>query len=469
MADKISEIPVEMVLSQAPDISEKYLSLMLKEDVSVLCVNRSAKEKQSLPFRVLYEKNSSFWQQDENWEYFISLESFMGIREKSGGGRKKEADIPAIELGYGDEYEEIASMSDAERIGKLDGCSARLSGLLAKKSAGEEEVAEALVDATKDAALINHATIMNAVQLTNDDAKKATQRLVDSTYDIVRSSAGLVSNNILNDELVKSLVEKSNGTIVQHMTKVYLSGLSFLSYYNKLVSTSSFIHKLRLDVSKKYKDFYCDLMPHIHTNDLSLERVFCKGMSIIPANFLNDWAVGFLIHDIGKAPAIEYHEGENAYNRDIVVEHVKVGYTSIINKTNYPREAALIAGYHHEYYGDSAGYGFFRAHLKHHKETHPYARQDFSIAYELDQMLNFKAKAYFPAKILEIIDVFDSITDPNRKYRKHLSPQEAIAMMREEFIEKHRKIDPILFDIFAAYIREKENFEEVPPRGYGGR
>jgi HD-GYP domain-containing protein (c-di-GMP phosphodiesterase class II) len=179
-------------------------------------------------------------------------------------------------------------------------------------------------------------------------------------------------------------------------------------------------------------------------------------MRAITPDLFNNWAVGFLIHDIGKAAAVEYHEGEADYNRNIVIDHVKLGYTSVMNKTNYPREAGLITGYHHEYYGDSAGYGYFRAYLNQYKKNNPNAKQDFCIAYELEPILDFKAKAYFPAKILEIIDIYDSVTDPNRKYRKAMTPEEALAMMREEFVKKHRKIDAVLFDIFTDFVRGKK-------------
>jgi HD-GYP domain-containing protein (c-di-GMP phosphodiesterase class II) len=37
-----------------------------------------------------------------------------------------------------------------------------------------------------------------------------------------------------------------------------------------------------------------------------------------------------------------------------------------------------------------------------------------------------------------------------------MSPEEALTMMREKFIENRRKLDPILFDIFADFIHEKQ-------------
>jgi hypothetical protein len=287
----------------------------------------------------------------------------------------------------------------------------------------------------------------------DDEAKRLTQNLVNSTREMVKSSVNLISEDIFNDEMMNALVEKSNGTIVQHMTRVYLTGISFLSYYNKIVSSSSIINKLRISFAGRYRNFYRNLLPHIPADDLRLENVFYKGMRAIPPDFFNNWAVGFLIHDIGKAAAVEYHEGEAAYNRDIVTEHVKVGYNSVMNKTNYPREAGLITGYHHEYYGDDSGYGYFRSHLDQHRKAYPGAKQDFCVAYELEPMLDYHAYGYFPAKILEIIDIYDSVTDPNRKYHKAMTQDEALAMMKNEFIIKHPKIDAILVDIFTNFVR----------------
>jgi hypothetical protein len=258
---------------------------------------------------------------------------------------------------------------------------------------------------------------------------------------------------------MSTLVKKSNGTIVQHMTRVYLNGTSFLAYYNNLVSTSSAIQKLRISFASKYREYYHHLLSHISKDDINLERVFYGGMRAIPNELFTKWSVGFLIHDIGKGAAIEYHEGEAAYDRNTVIEHVKTGYKSIMTKTSYPMEASLITGYHHEYYGDPGGYGYFRAYLKQYKKNNPDAKQDYVITYELEPILDYKALAYFPAKVLEIIDVYDSVTDPLRVYRKPMKPKEALEMMREEFLVKNQKIDPIIFDIFVSFIYDKEKIK----------
>jgi HD-GYP domain-containing protein (c-di-GMP phosphodiesterase class II) len=172
------------------------------------------------------------------------------------------------------------------------------------------------------------------------------------------------------------------------------------------------------------------------------------------------WSIGFFIHDIGKAADIQYHEGEEAYDRNKAVEHVMIGYDSVMKKTNYPREVGLIVGYHHEYYGDPDGYGPFREYLQQYKKQNPNAKQDYCITYELAPILDYQALSYFPAKVLEIIDVYDSLTDSRRVYRKPMTLEEALDTMYKDFIIKRRKIDPILFDIFTGFIRDKEKKKE---------
>ena len=469
-----------LLLPDGKGANRVYIEIVLQEDIPVYCKNKNSDKYRLMPFKVLYDNNEKFWQQDGKWEYYFTTDALEKLKEKAIAKtgiwdferlkiekKNEETEMPQDDdfdddddieelEGYGTDYKTIAKMTTDEKIQHLNNNRERLNNLVMSKTKDKAVVTEALVDTAKDATMINHAVLEEAMRLGDDEAKKLTQALVDSTHEMVKTSVHLIEQDIFSNELMNRLVEKSNGTIVQHMTRVYLNGINFLEYYNKLVSTSSAIQKLRISFASKYRDFYHALLPHINIEDIILERVFYRGMRAIPPELFFKWAVGFLIHDIGKAAAVEYHEGESAYDRGIVTDHVKMGYKYIITKTNYPTEASLITGYHHEYYGDFSGYGYFRAYLQQYKKANPDAKQDYCITYELEHILDYKALAYFPAKVLEIIDVYDSVTDPNRVYRKAMTPEEALTMIREEFIEKHRKLDAILFDIFAAFIREKE-------------
>jgi len=486
MADKEVTILLSKVLKAQGVKNKKTIEVMLDDDIPVICLKKASKTKKIMPFKALYDSNENFWNQDSSWEYSITGESLdkvkKGVIDRNGSWVDDIQDIeqPAkkedkkktkakdenleeleVDVGYGNEYKVFAGMTTPEKVNHLNKHKQRLNELLAYKDKDVNAITEALVDTTKDAALINQTTLTDAIRLADDEAKKMTQDIVDSTHEMVKSSAQLLSADVFNNELMNTLVKKSNGTIVQHMTRTYIQGIAFLSYYNNLVSTSSAIQKLRISFQSKYRDFYHFVLPHIDLDDLSLERVFFGGMRAIPPDHYFKWAVGFLIHDIGKAAAVEYHEGEASYDRNIVIDHVKQGYKSVMNKTNYPMEASIIIGYHHEYYGDPSGYGYFRAYLQQYKKQNPEAKQDYCISYDLEPVLDYQVLAYFPAKVLEIIDVYDSVTDPNRIYRKAMAPDDAIAMMREQFVEKNHKIDIILFDIFESFIKEKGQRNEA--------
>ena len=485
MTEKEINIPISRILP-LPDekgTNKHYIDIIINEDIPIVCINKSAQKKRIMPFKALYDNNEQFWQQKGNWEYYLTKEGFETFKEKAAkkpdswdfstqGAVKKNVPVTKqeeeegeleeleAETGYGSDYKAFIGMSTVEKVAYLNNNKQRLNELASYRPKSEQLITEALVDTTKDAALINHAVLIDAIRLGDDEAKKITDELVVSTNEMVKSSVYLVSEDVFNNELMNTLVQKSNGTIVQHMTRVYLNGLSFLAYYNNLCSKSSLIQKLRVSFATRYRKLYQTLLPHIVEDDIILERVFLGGMRAVPLDLYFKWAVGFLVHDIGKAGAVEYHEGEAKYDREVVIEHVKLGYQYIMNKTNYPMEASLIAGYHHEYYGDPNGYGYFRAYLQEYKKQNPNAKQDYCITYELEPMLDYQALAYFPAKVLEIIDVYDSVTDPHRAYRKSMTPEEAISMMREEFIEKQLKIDPILFDIYILYIREQQKIRK---------
>ncbi|MEX2444439.1 MAG: metal-dependent phosphohydrolase [Alkalispirochaeta sp.] len=473
------------------------LRILLSERENVLCRNRSTGRVKRMQLRALYENNRRFWEHQERWEYYLDQSVAAAVRERlqqmeetahqratavreeatgkhasrteadrtsPGTPPETHADQPEeitpvaaeensskLPNNFGDTYRAYKSLEKEERVGLLQRTTQRLDALAQQETIEREELAEALVDATQNATMANRATLLEAVRLGNDQAKEYTHQMVVETHKMVKSTMRLVDSDVYNDELVRAVVEKSNGTVVQHMTRVFLSGLEFLLFYNRQVITKGIANRIRVQFAKRYKDFYHALLPHLHDDYVTLEHVFLGGMKALSEVEINKFATGFLVHDVGKAEDIEYHEGDAGYDRGTVERHVKIGYRAVMEKTKYPHEAALITGYHHEYYGHPAGYGYFREFLQAYKDANPAATQDYIMSYTMEPLIDYQVLAYFPAKILEIVDVFDSLTDSNRLYRSPLSPEDALALIREQFIEQNRKIDPVLFDLFLEF------------------
>jgi len=459
----------DILMPDGENVSKTNIEIILKEEIPVFCRHKSAQRYRLMPFKTLYEANNNFWRTDKNWEFFFTKETLDKLREKniveaaapeSKAAKKTEGGSslkPAVVQNFGDDYKIIAAMTSTEKVKYLSDIKNKMDDLISKKTRDKATVTNVMVNSTRDAVMINHSALKNAFDLGDAEAKKSTQTLVYTTHEVVKSFSQLASKKIIDNEIMYRLVEKSNGTVVQHMTRVYLNGIAFLAYYNNFVSNRVAIVNMRKALNAKYRQYYQNLLPYISIDDIVLERVFQKGMLPIPPDLFVKWSVGFLIHDIGKVDTVEYHEGEASYDRSIVTEHVKLGYNSVVNKTSYPKEASLITGYHHEYYGSPEGYGYFRDHLEHYLKANPQSRPEYCMTFDLESILDCHALAYFPAKVLEIVDVYDSVTDPNRVYRKALTSAEALVMMREEFITKSLKIDPILFELFTDFIREKQS------------
>jgi len=455
--------PISDLLSQ----DKRMLKLMVQQETPVICRRRSDRKLKKISFRALFDNNKQFWIDPNGWDYFTTRESADALiallkalderKEKHVTGSSDTSHPEQQLANFSREAQEIASMKQSDRTRMVEEHRSTLDKLAMEKPRDREKIAEALTDTTRDAALANRSTLMEALQLGDEAARAYTQELVDSTRAMVKSSTALIDNTIFNDEMISSLVQRSNGTVVQHMTRVFLNGVSFLTYYNNKMLNSSLPNKIRINFESRYKKQYINLLRHLHTDDVTLERVFHTGMQAISEPQLHTFATGFLIHDIGKAKDIEYHEGEAAYDRNIVVDHVRQGYIAVMHKTNYPREAGMITGYHHEYYGSPGGYGFYRALLTKAKQKNPKLVQDYCISYTMEPIIKFNALSYFPAKIMEIVDVFDALTDPNRKYKEPLSPEGAINLMQDQFIDKELKIDPILFDLFIMFVEEAVN------------
>lgn len=471
--------------------------ILLKKQLNVICRNGETGRVKVVQFRALYQNNPRFWEHSSTWTYYLEsdvsrevVETIRALVEASrigtagnneedhsndsddpGDGAPAEAleelseeeeseqrgELPEEHLAnFGGEYQNLQRLSVTDRQQVIQQGTVRIARSLLDTDTTPEAAAEALVETTRDATLVNRATLLEALRMGDEQARAYTTEVVKETTRMVKTTMRLVDSDVYNDDLVQAVVQRSNGTVVQHMTRVFVTGLEFLLYYNRQVITKGIANRIRIRFRRDYKRFYRQLLPHLHEDYVNLEHVFHGGMKALSEVELTRFATGFLVHDVGKAEDIEYHEGDAGYDRATVERHVKIGYKAVMDKTSYPREAALITGYHHEYYGDPHGYGYFREFLAAYKEANPAAVQDYVMAYAMEPVIDYEVLAYFPAKMLEIVDVFDSLTDPNRRYRSPMTPDEACTMIRQEFIETHLKIDPILFDIFLDFLETKK-------------
>jgi len=244
------------------------------------------------------------------------------------------------------------------------------------------------------------------------------------------------------------LGEKSTGLTVDHMNCVFLLFLTFCYYYNSYFSQGK-IARIRAEYKSKYYRYYKKLLPFSPPE--SLEDVFKGGMREIEHDKLLQFGIGAFLHDIGKIDNIDYFEGSANYDRKIIMKHAPASYNMIIKTREFDNDVAYLAALHHEYYNDDAGYGISKILFP--ETGRKYKLPTYCMSYELADLKSGYALAYVPVKILEIIDIFDALTDSKRRYReKEFTVYEAVEIMKSDFIIKHTRIDPILFSIFLDFI-----------------
>ncbi len=305
-----------------------------------------------------------------------------------------------------------------------------------------------LIDTVSDAFVINKAAFDDFYNEEKVIAPEHIKKIARNTTVLVQSVMGIIKNNTAANNFINLLGEKSTGSTVDHMNCVFLIFLPFCYYYNSYF-TQGKISKIRAEYKSKYYKYYRKLFPQ--SSPESLEDVFKGGMRELNHEKLLQYGIGAFLHDIGKVDNIDYFEGEGKYDRKIIMRHAPISYNMIVKTREFDHDVAYMAALHHEYYNDQSGYGISR--LLFPDTMKKFREPLFPLSYDLEDIKNGMALGYVPAKILEIVDVFDALTDSKRKYReKEFSVDEALEIMHKDFIEKNIKIDPIIFSIFVDFI-----------------
>lgn len=319
-----------------------------------------------------------------------------------------------------------------------------------------------LLDVISAAFVINKTSIEENFDKETPEAREHLRRIAQKTTSMVSSFMDILSKNQAANNFINLLGEKSTGSTIDHMNGVFITFVSFCFYYNSYFAKGQ-IARLRPAFKNKHIKLYEKILPQ-HPPD-SLEDVFKEGMRDFGDEEMLHYSLGALLHDIGKIDNIDYFEGSQKYDRKIIMKHAPISYNMIVKTREFGSDVALLAGLHHEYYNHTSGYGISRILFPENRKK--YNSPLYAMSYNIDDVKNGSAMSYVPAKILEIIDVFDALTDKNRKYRdREFSVDEALVIMNDEFVQKETKLDPVLFSIFTDYVKnhallQNKNIETI--------
>ena len=114
---------------------------------------------------------------------------------------------------------------------------------------------------------------------------------------------------------------------------------------------------------------------------------------------------------------------------------------------------------HHEYYGYGNGViEIINKQFNENRELNPSSL----VSDNADDVQTLQSLAFFPAKVLEIIDLFDTTVMPQKIYnRKDMNAEDAVKLIYDNYIIKETQLDPILFELFVDFLIDikKENIK----------
>jgi response regulator RpfG family c-di-GMP phosphodiesterase len=317
---------------------------------------------------------------------------------------------------------------------------------LRKADAPAMTKAQAIMDAVEQTFLINKASLKQAKsEVTENERTVAVE-----TESFVNSVLSMVDESDLVGPLFKSFSKLSNGQTINHITRVFSMMAGFIHYFNNL-HQQRVGQKIRLIFSECYAGYYRRLFPNLEDIQLTADNMVQLAAFTPPE--MKEYALGAFLHDIGKLANFDYFESDKAYDAKQIRDHVFVGTGLIlINYGTDYEKARLMAGDHHNALFHKDGYGVSR--LERDLGQRTLKETVRCITASVDEYTSGMALGFLPTEMIAIIDIYDAMTDASRTYKKPMSPLEAVKFIEEKQVGAG-KLDPILFDLFVDFLREK--------------
>jgi len=307
-------------------------------------------------------------------------------------------------------------------------------------------------EVTQLAYLVNRASLsVNPGTLTPED-----RVLAQETLAIVQSVIDLIAGSKESTLLFQTLENASNGQVLQHTVRVFSTMVAFLVYFNDQ-HTRGLSRRVRSVFHTRYRRHYEAWLPELKASLVTSDNLV--RFSPISAPKLRSFALGTLMHDIGKILDLDYFENGAAYDQTRIRQH------SIIGSGLFQRvyglqfeDARYIVGDHHNYLFHKDGYGLTRWDRA--RRGGPSVAVGCAVTDTLESFHSGEALGFFPVEACAIIDVYDALTDSSRLYKRAMTPGQAVAFMDDHFCASH-KLDPIVFGLFIEFLRARGT--QLPP------
>ncbi|WP_295158322.1 hypothetical protein [uncultured Brachyspira sp.] len=259
-------------------------------------------------------------------------------------------------------------------------------------------------------------------------------------------------------DIFDSMDMLDDSNILSHSNRVCILMIEFLYYYNNIFN-KGLGNKLRQDYKNIYLDKYKIVLNRFNLvkGIEKLENIYKLGIRKFTASEILSYAIGAFYHDLAMLNMTDFIPTDDFIkDGDFKDFHTSKAYYFLKYVLGQKDEASLIAGLHHECYGYGNGMmkNFFDK-----KINDPKHKADFLMSFETDDIVNAECFAYFPAKMFEVVDIYDTLTFMQGSRNKNT--QEAALFMKKMFTEDKIAIDPIIFDLFLQFLYDIKGIDII--------
>ncbi|OQY36416.1 MAG: hypothetical protein B6229_10135 [Spirochaetaceae bacterium 4572_7] len=219
-----------ITLDVLDDLNKDIFNKIVAKPHKILCKNFDTEEQLVKQLDTMFSQKNYFWRDKSNkWIYYI-LEDDVFDYSLEVDLDKKTKDL------FGSNYNDMSKLSDIQRVELLKDKKNILKRLELIKSKNRDEISDAIVSGTEDTLLLNKVIFDDLKNLSPANAKEKSKEAVAETTEIVKIASNLLSEYSGDVSIFSNIIEKSNGSTVKHMTRVFLLSLDFFQYYNHLIN-----------------------------------------------------------------------------------------------------------------------------------------------------------------------------------------------------------------------------------------
>jgi len=354
-----------------------------------------------------------------------------------------------------------AEMDMMERVQTVINSNYQLRTMIDKQSWFDESIAGEISKSFSRILCISKAALDE--NLNRKVSEDNLIRLINETeFAVENLITFLINGKSSLADLGKLEFIQTGSNTLNHMNRMLIRVVSFLSYYNDYFTThSNDVKRIRTRFKESFYPLYAKL--YSDSQNINLEIVFKGGMSpVSDKKIFLEYALGGFFHDIGKIPDIEYHDGDEGFIPLKARRHVFDSYNMLLQSGRFTLGTVAMGLLHHDYYNASYGYKqretIIKKFDKRKMDRSDSIRTKYCMSHNVMDVAYGISLSYFPLKILEILDIYDAMTDPDKNYRRScLTPDEALDEMKKSYIEKGSPgVDPILFNVFIDFLKDSK-------------